>query len=295
MKVASIEPGAYPRRGILLMITAVSLFAFQDACAKYLVERYPVLMVIWARFFFNVLFMLIALAPIYGRRLIATKRPWLQMWRGVALVSSSILFTMSLQFMRLADASAVSFVAPMLVTIGAVFVFGHKAPPGTWWALAASFTGVMLVVQPGSSTFTPAALLPLGTAVCAAAYQLMTSRLAGVDDGKVSLFIGALVSVAIATIPTLFVIVWPRSLFDGLIFLALGFLGAVSHYVLIRAFESAPPATLAPFSYLQICAALTLGWLVWGNFPGPLALAGMGLIVATGVVMALRQRVVSRR
>ena len=287
--------GATPRRGILLMITAVSLFSIQDACAKYLAERYPVLMVIWARFFFNVLFMLVVLGPTYGRRLIATQRPWLQLWRGVAWVASSVFFTTALLHMRLADASAVSFVTPMLVTIGAVLVFGHKAPPGTWSALAASFTGVLLVVQPGSSTFTWAALLPLGAACCAAVYQLLTSRLAGVDDGKSTLFIGALVSVAVVMLPTLFVITWPRSLLDGAAFLVLGLFGAISHYVLIRAFEAAAPATLAPFSYLQICTALLLGWLIWGNFPGPLALAGMGLIVATGVVMALRQRVARRR
>ena len=62
--------------------------------------------------------------------------------------------------------------------------------------------------------------------------------------------------------------------------------------LIIRAFEFAPAATLAPFAYLQIVAALLLGLAVFGNFPGPLALSGMALIVATGIVMALRQRMV---
>lgn len=298
MKVADLKaPAGYahPLRGVMLMIGAVTLFSVMDTGAKYLAERYPVLLVTWARFFFNVLIMLVVLGPIFGRRLIATRRPTIQVVRGLALGASSVLFVSALPHMRLADASAVSFVTPMLVTLGAVYVFGQKAPPGTWFALAASFTGVLLVIQPGSSTFTWAAILPLCTAGFAAVYQLLTSRLAGVDDGIASLFIGALVCVLALSAPVMLVWVWPRSLLDGLLFVGVGAMGACSHYLIIRAFDYAPPVVLAPFAYMQIVAALLLGWLAFSNFPGPLSLAGMLLIVATGVLMALRQRVVGRR
>ena len=272
------------------MVCAVTLFGVMDAGAKYLAERYPVPLVVWARFFFNVLIMLVFLGPVYGRRLVRTRRPGVQLVRGLALGLSSVLFVSALPYLRLADASAVSFVTPMLVTLGAVYVYRQKAPSGTWAALAASFFGVLLVIQPGSSAFTWAALLPLGTAVFAAIYQLLTSRLAGVDDGATSLFIGALVSVLLLTVPMLFFWTWPRSPGDALLFVAVGAVGATSHYLIIRAFDYAPPVVLAPFAYLQIVAALLLGWLVFGNFPGPMALLGIGLIVFTGVTMGLRQR-----
>ena len=277
----------------MLMICAVSLFGVMDAGAKYLAERYPVPLVVWARFFFNVLIMLVFLGPVYGRRLVRTQRPRLQLVRGLALGLSSVLFVSALPYLRLADASAISFVTPMLVTLGAVYLYGQKAPPGTWIALAASFFGVLLVIQPGGSAFTWAAVLPLGTAIFAAIYQLLTSRLAGVDDGATSLFIGALVSVAVLTVPVVFFWTWPRSLTDALLFVTVGALGASSHYLIIRAFDYAPPVVLAPFGYLQIVAALLLGWLVFGNFPGPVALLGICLIVFTGVMMGLRQRVPS--
>lgn len=280
--------------GILLMIAAVTLFSVMDTGSKYLAERYPVILVSWARFFFNVVVMVVVLGPVFGRRLVTTRRPRLQIVRGLALVSSAVLFISALPHMRLADASAVTFVTPMLVTLGAVFVFGQRAPPGTWSALVASFVGVLLVIQPGGSTFTWWALLPLGTAVCAAAYQLMTSRLAGHDSGTTTLFIGSLVGLAIVSVPVALVWEWPRSVGDALLFVAVGTVGALSHYLIIRAFEFAPAATLAPFAYLQIVAALLLGLAVFGNFPGPLALSGMALIVATGIVMALRQRMVPR-
>jgi drug/metabolite transporter (DMT)-like permease len=299
LKVAAFEPRAGhgpPITGVVLMICAVTLFGIMDAGAKYLSERYPVILVVWARFFFNVLIMLLVLGPVFGRRLISTRRPGIQLIRGMALGIASVLFVSALPYMRLADASAVSFVTPMLVTLGAVYVFRQKAPSGTWIALAASFLGVLLVIQPGSSTFTWAALLPLCTAIFAAVYQLLTSRLAGVDGGVTSLFIGALVSVAVLTIPVMFYWTWPRSLADALLFVGVGAMGTFSHYLIIRAFDYAPPVVLAPFAYLQIVAALLLGWLVFGNFPGPVSLFGMALIVVTGVVMGLRQRVpVARR
>ena len=279
-----------PVKGVVLMICAVTLFSVMDTGAKYLAERYPVVMVAWARFFFNVAIMFVFLGPIFGRRLIATRRPRLQVVRGIALGLSSILFVSGLQHMRLADASAVSFITPMLVTIGAVHVFRQRAPSGTWLALAASFLGVLLVIQPGSSTFTWAAVLPVGTAVFAAIYQLLTSRVAGVDDPTSTLFIGALICAVVLTVPVTFYWTWPRSISDGLLFAGIGAVGAFSHYLIIRAFDYAAPVVLAPFAYLQIVGALLLGWVVFGNFPGPLALVGMTLIVVTGVAMGLRQR-----
>ena len=280
--------------GIVLMISAVSLFSVMDSGAKYLAERYPPLLVAWARFFFNALVMLIVLGPAMGRQLIRTQRPRLQLVRGLALGCSSVLFVAALPHMRLADATAVTFLTPMLVTLGAVFVFGQRAPSGTWVALLISFFGVLLVIQPGRSTFSWWTLLPLGTAVCAATYQLLTSRLAGIDNGTTSLFIGALVSVTLLTVPALMVWQWPRNLTDAAVFVGIGTMGTISHYLIIRSFEYAPAATLAPFGYLQIITAMLLGLIVFGNFPGPLAITGIALIVATGMVMALRQRFVTR-
>jgi drug/metabolite transporter (DMT)-like permease len=120
---------------------------------------------------------------------------------------------------------------------------------------------------------------------------LLTSRLAGIDEGSTSLFIAALVSVAVLTVPVMFYWTWPRSVSDALLFVGVGAVGALSHYLIIRSFDYAPPVVLAPFGYLQIVAALLLGTMVFGNFPGPMSLAGMALIVFTGVTMGLRQRV----
>lgn len=272
------------------MVVAVSLFTMQDTIAKYLSERYPPLLVVWARYFFNVAIMLVLLGPMLRRRLVATQRPLVQVARGAVLAMASMFFFSALSTMKLADASAVTFLGPMLVTVFAVFVLKHRAPPGSWVALAVSFAGVMLVIKPGGDTFTPAAMLPLATALCFAAYQLLTSRLSGVDEPVATLFLGALTATLIVSLALPWTWQAPASVFDLGLFAATGAIGAVSHYVIIRAFALAPPATLAPFMYTQIVMAVLLGWIVFGDLPDLLSFTGMGLIATTGVVMALRQR-----
>lgn len=288
-----MNDGAQRRRqfvGILLVVAAVSSFSVLDSFAKHLSQSYPLPLVIWARYFFHVVIMVALLWPRMGARLVATQRPGLQIARGVVLGMSTLFFVSGISLMPLAEASSITMVAPILLTLLARRFLREKAPPGTWWALAVSFAGVLLIVRPGGQVFGLPALFPLATAFCFAGYQLLTRKLAGVDDGLSTLFLGALVATALATL----VVPWywelPRNWIDAGLFLAMGAMGAFSHLLLVRGFERAPASLLAPFIYLQIVAALTLGWLVFGNFPDLVALAGMGLIALTGVTMALRGR-----
>jgi drug/metabolite transporter (DMT)-like permease len=280
--------GGRPFIGILLAVAAVSCFSVLDSLAKHLTQSYPLPMVIWARYFVHVVIMLALLWPRMGWRLVASQRPGLQILRGVILGLSTLFFVSGLTMIPLAEASAITMVAPILLTLLARRFLRERAPPGTWWALMVSFAGVLLIVRPGGQVFGIAALLPLATAFCFASYQLLTRKLAGVDDGLATLFIGALVATVLASLFVPWHWALPRNWADAGLFLAMGAVGAFSHLLLVRAFERAPASLLAPFIYLQIVAALTLGWLAFGNFPDLVALAGMGLIALTGVTMALR-------
>jgi drug/metabolite transporter (DMT)-like permease len=276
-------------RGILLVIAAVGTLAVLDSISKHLSRSYPVPMVVWARYLVHVLIMLAVLWPRMGKRLVATRRPGLQLARGIGLGLSTLFFVTGLSLMPLAEASAITLVAPILLTVLAVRVLREKAPSGTWWALAVSFCGVLLIVRPGGQVFSWAALFPLATAVSFAGYQILTRKLAGVDDGLATLFLGALVAAVLATL----LVPWfwhpPRNWTDAGLFVALGAVGALGHLLLVRAFERAPASLLAPFSYLQVVATLVLGLVLFGDFPDLTALAGMGLIALTGVTMALRR------
>lgn len=270
-------------------MAAVSTFAVLDTTAKYLSRTYPVPLIVWMRYALHVLVMLAFLGPRVGWGLATSRRPGLQVIRGVVLAASSLFFFAGLAFMPIAEASAITFLAPLLVTAMSAYFLGERVRRSAWAALAAGLVGVLLIVRPGGAVFSPAVLLPLATAVCFATYQLLTRRLAGIDSTIATLFIGALVGTLVVSLLLPFYFGLPQSAFHALLFLMLGVLGAAGHFVLIRAFEYAPPGVLAPFVYTQLLTVLVLGFLVFGEFPDGWSLVGMAIIVLSGAWMAARQ------
>lgn len=281
---------ARPLRGVLLMVAACTTFALLDAVAKSLSARYPTAMIVWARYFFHVVLMLAFLWPRMGPRLFATRRPLLQVVRGLCLGGSTLCFFAAIARMPLAETAAIVQVAPILVTVAAVRWLGERAPRGTFWSLAVSFAGVLMIVRPGGALFGWAALLPLGTAMLMTGYHLLTRRLTGVDDGMATLFLGGAASAVVLSLVVPFHWRAPDGVVDLALLAALGLIGAGGHLLLVRAYEHAPASTLAPFGYAQVVAALAFGWVVFGNFPDTLALAGIATIVGSGLWLAWQRR-----
>jgi drug/metabolite transporter (DMT)-like permease len=283
------SPGSqHVLRGILLIVAAVSTFAVMDTTAKYLSRTYPVPAVVWARYFVQAIFMLIVLGPRLKLDLLRTHRPRLQILRGITLALATALFFSALSLMPIAEASAITFVSPLLLTALSVLLLRERVPPVAWVAVAAGFVGVLIIIRPGGAVFSFAAVLPLMTACCFAGYQIMTRQLAGVDSSFTTLFYAALVGTVLTSLVVPFFWHPPETVLHGLLFLMLGVLGAVGHFVLIRAFHHAPASVLAPFVYSQLVAVLLLGYAVFGEFPDQWSLVGMAIIVASGVFIALR-------
>lgn len=286
--MAPVSPSVL--RGIALMVGAGASFALLDSVAKTLAATYPSPMVAWARYLFHVLVMVVVLAPSYGRRLLMTRRPDLQVLRGLCLGTSSLCFFGAIAHMPLAEATSIVAIAPILIALAAVRWLGEKAPPGTGVSLVLSFLGVLLIVRPGTALFGWAAVLPLATAMFVTGYQLLTRRLNGEDDGVATLFIGAVVVTVVLSAIMPWYWVAPRSWFDMALFVATGAIGAGGHWLLVRAYAHASAAALAPYGYAHAVMSLPMGYLVFDNFPDRIALAGMAIIVATGVWMATRPR-----
>jgi drug/metabolite transporter (DMT)-like permease len=277
-------------QGILLATAASASFAVLDAIVKYLVQTYPSPMVAWARYAFHVVVMAVLLTPRWGRRLVRTRRPALQVGRGMCLGLSSITFFAALAALPQAEATAIISIAPILVTVVSVRWLGERAPRGTWLALGVSFAGVLLIVRPGSDLFGLSALLPLAAALFATGYTLLTRRLAGQDDGIATLFIGGLVATVLLS--GLVPLYWstPYSVWHLALMVLAGAIGAGGHLLLVRAYERADATTLAPYTYMHAVAALITGWLVFDAFPDTVSLLGMVMIVTTGVAMAVLRR-----
>ena len=283
-------PGAqHHLRGILLIVAAVSTFALMDTTAKYLSRTYPVPGIVWARYAAQTLFLVVVLAPQLRLGPLRTRRPGLQILRGAILAASTVFFFSALARMPIAEAVAITFLSPLLLTAASAWLLKERVRRSAWAALLAGFIGVLIIIRPGGGVFTPAAILPILTAVSFAAYQLLTRKLAGVDATMTTLFYSAIVGTVLLAPGLPLYWRFPESGFDAALFAVLGVLASAGHFVLIRAFEHAPPSVLAPFVYSQLVAVLVLGYLVFGEFPDGWSLLGMAIIVLAGAWIAARQ------
>jgi drug/metabolite transporter (DMT)-like permease len=270
-------------RGILMIMTAVAMFTVMDSIAKYLSRFYPVPGIVWARYAFHLLFVVMILGPRMKFGLARTRHLGLQIVRGIVLAASSMLFFSALKFMPMAEASSISFIAPMLVTLLAVFLLKEKVEPARWVAVAAGFIGVLIIIRPGSGVFSWVAVLPLATAACFASYQILTRKLAGVDNPYTSLFYSGLIGTVMLAVVLPFQWTTPTTILHALLLPAIGFIGGLSHLILIRAYDQASVSTLAPFSYTQLIWVIVVGYAVFGDFHDQWSLIGIAVIMAGGV------------
>lgn len=272
------------------MVLTVSLFACLDTMSKYLAMYYPVPAIVWARNSFQLVLMLAVLGPRMGAGLVRTSNLRLQLMRGIVLIAASLLFMTALSRLPLAECTSVAFTAPLMIAALAGPLLGEEVQKRTWIALGAGFAGVLLVIRPGSVLFSWAALLPLASAVMMATYQMMTRRLAGRDAALTTLFYPAIVGTVLVPVVFPFSFVLPANALHLALFVGIGVVGSAGHFFLIKAFHHAPASMLGPFTYAQLVVALTLGWAVFGHLPDGYSLAGMGVIVASGLALALRHR-----
>ncbi len=272
---------------MLLILLSGILLASHDGLSKYLTQLYPVFLVVWARYLAQVVLMLGMFAPRMGRRVFHTLRPWPQLLRGLSLVSVSIMFISGLRYIPLAEATAVIFLTPLMVTVASALL-GERVSHSQWLAVGVGLLGVMIIVRPGGALFTPAVLLPFGAAISFTVYQLLTRRLSGTDHPVTSNFLSSLVGFLVMSVLVTFNWRTP-SVHDAVLMASLGLMAMSGHLVLTQAFRYASAASLAPFTYGQIVFAGIVGFIAFGHIPDAEAIAGMTVIIASGLCMAYVQ------
>ena len=276
---------AHPLRGILLILLAVFMFSSMDTLAKHMLRResYPLAPLIWARYSVHLIFMLALFAPRMKLDLVRTQHPGLQVLRGILLVMSTGTFYLSLSYLPLAEAAAISFVGPVLVTALSGPLLGERIGRRQWSAVALGFAGVLIIIRPGGQVFTMHAVFPLMSAVLFSLYQLLTRRLAGRENPFTTLFFTALVGAIATSLPLPFTWQAPTPL-QVVFMCGIGMLGGFGHFLLIRAVELASPARLAPFVYTQLLWSTLLAFIAFGEFPDSGSLVGMAVIVSAGLL-----------
>ncbi|HKM36884.1 MAG TPA: DMT family transporter [Thiopseudomonas sp.] len=278
-----------PLYGILLVMCAGLLLATHDGVSKYLTHIYPLIMVIWLRYFVQTLAMIVLFFPKMRWAILRTQRPWLQLLRAISLLSISLLFISGLRYIPLAEATAVIFLAPLIVTVLSAVVLHEKVSKGQWAAVTVGFLGVLFIVRPGGDLFTPAILLPVGASFCFAIYQLITRRLASTDHAVTSNFLSGLFGTVVLTalLPGQYTL--NVASVDLLFMLALGLLAMTAHMLLTMALKYSTAATLAPFTYAQIVFAGVVGYIAFGHLPDIFSIIGVLIISSSGLAVAYLQ------
>lgn len=281
-----------PVRGILLIVAASLFFSLSDATAKFVSETLPVTEVAWVRY---VVFVTLTLLPALrlGRATLRSRKPVLQVMRGIAIVASALLFLYGLQVLPMADAAAINFVSPLFITILSVPILGERVGPRRWIAVGVGLLGAVVAARPGTGALGWAVLLPVLSAVTWALGIVLTRRIAVTDAAGATLAWTAASGLVVlsclmpfdARLPS------PREL--GLCLLV-GIAASSGQWMVVLGYRQAAASLLAPFSYLQLIWSTLLGYLVFNGRPGTATIVGATIIAGSGLYSAHRERVRAR-
>ncbi|KRB01070.1 hypothetical protein ASD83_05935 [Devosia sp. Root685] len=280
-----------PLRGLAFIIGATMLFAYSDTSGKLLVSEYNVPLVMAVRYITHALLMLAIVAPFHGRAMVHATRTGLVLVRGGCLAVASVLMGFALQRMPVAEATAIVYLAPVLVILLSGPLLNEKVGSGAWVAAALGFAGVLLIARPGGGLDPWGIAFALGNVVLAVAYNLLSRVLARTEHTITMLFYTALVGSILfgLMLPwTLYGV--PPTVLQIFLFLGLGVSAGLGHYLFTQSYRYAPAAILAPMNYLHLGWAALFGWLVFGHAPDAIALGGIALVAAGGVVSATMAR-----
>lgn len=277
------------------MCGALFLFAGNDATAKFLNAYMDSLQVVWARYMSAFALAIILMNPVKNPGVMRTGRPWLQLGRSTLLVVSTTLNFIALRYLQLDQTMTIMFCTPFLVALLGGPMLGEWIGWRRWIAIIVGFCGVLLVARPGAGGIHPAALMILASALCYAFYSISTRVLSRTDSDQTTNFYSNLVGAAAVTVVVPFV--WtPQSNPKVIVLMcAMGLFSGFGHYLLIRAHRLAPAAVLAPFIYSEIVWMIALGFLVFGDVPNHWTLAGVAVVIASGLYLLYRERVMGPR
>lgn len=289
-------------RGITIITVAMLIVPSMDALAKLLTREMPALEVAFGRFVGQFLVAGVAALVVGEGRRVIPPHLFGHLLRALFLAATSLMFFSALATMPLTDALAIAFAEPMILTAVSPWLLGETVGWRRWSACGVGFLGTLMIIRPSFDHFGLTALLPLGAAFTFAGYHVMTRKLSGQGSLVAVQFVTGLIGtvalgvvlVATAQLGVLSRPVVTPSGIGWVWFFSIGALSFLTHGMIVKAFEFAPAAVLAPFGYLEIVSATALGFLVFGDFPDGPTWGGIALIMASGLYIVHRERLLGR-
>jgi drug/metabolite transporter (DMT)-like permease len=271
------------------MAGGMFLFSAVDTHAKFLTDSFHPVQIAWSRqlgLLIGVVFLLL----FRGRDILRTDHPVLQISRGALAAGSATIFIFAVSYVPLADAVAISFVAPFMVTILGALVLGETVGIRRWVAVTIGFVGTLIVIRPGMGVIHPAAALVLIAALLFALRQILSRKLSGSDKTVTTVAYTAITASALLTLPL--PLVWRTPVFgtELLLLASMAVIAAVAEVMVIRSLEIAQAVVLAPVHYSLLIWGTFYGYVVFNQLPDLWTWVGALIIVATGIYTLHRER-----
>ncbi|MFN3662130.1 DMT family transporter [Yoonia sp.] len=294
--------------GAVCAVLAVVFFSANDVAIKWLSDGYALHQVVLIRSFIGLAIILAIIAPMTdGFAIARTKRLKMHLLRGSFVVFANLTFFLGLAAMPLAEAVAIFFISPLVITGFSVLFLGETVGPRRWLAIGLGFVGVLIMVRPGTQAFQLASLLPLVSAFCYAGMHILTRRIGGTESAATMAFYIQIMFIIVCaamgltvgwgqfgdqTDPSLAFLLraweWPL-LSDLPVFLLIGAGTAFAGYLISQAYRVAEASFVAPFEYLALPMAVVWGMVVFDEYPGLSDYLGMALILSAGLFMVWRE------
>lgn len=300
--------------GPLFAVIAVTLFSLNDVTMKFLSGGYALHQIVLIRSVVGMAVVLLVMAPFQGGlSTLKTRRVGAQMVRAGMVFFANMTFFLGLAALPLADAVALFFVSPFVITIFSVLFLGETVGPRRWAAVAVGLVGILIILRPGTSAFQLASLLPIAAAFGYGGLHIMTRYLRNTESTVSMVFYIQLMFIlataalglvmgdgkfATTANPSLEFLfrpwVWPET-GDLPFILVLGIFASVGGYFISLAYRMGEAALVAPFEYLALPLSIILGMLIFDEWPDAVAWAGIALILASGLYTVWREHHLAKR
>ena len=280
-------------KAIVLNASAWMIVPVMDAFAKHLSSSMDVLQITWGRYLFTLIFTLSLMLIFYRKSLVWTKKPFLQLIRGLIFVFSTYLFFYAISEISLPKALTLAFVAPICVTALSPFFLKEQVGIKRWLAVFLGFFGTLVVIRPGLIEFNLATFAALGCGICYGFYLIITKKLSSSDNPLLTLLLSGIVGTIIISpfLPS----IWINPTSNQWILLVLiGLIASVAHLLLILSLKYADASKLAPLGYTEIITNIIISYYFFNELPDNWTYLGLFIIVLSGLYISRREYLLTR-
>ena len=276
-------------RGLWFMVAGFASFSCADTMAKVLTADYHPVQIAWTRQF-GVVAVVLVILLLKGPTLFKSVAPGIQLVRGLCATVSAVCFIFAIRYVPLADAVAVSFIAPFIVTVLGATLLGEPVGIRRWTAVTIGFIGTIVIVRPGLGIFHPAIFLVVLAALAFAARQIVSRHIGTRDPTMTTLAYTATTSFMVLILPLAFYWHPPENTTHLALMIGLTLMSGLGELLMIKALEIAHAVVVSPMHYSLILFSTFWGYMVFGDFPDFWTLAGTVIVISSGLYVIYRER-----